>query len=109
MSMAIDAFEQIRDARGALPVKAVQLVEGDEPAMLRFMLRGAQEGVAAPAACTLEMLAQAGDESGMRAVVEALAVEMGPLFGSGAAESLEAWQLAVTAAQLGMSIHVAVQ
>lgn len=109
MSMAIDAFEQIRDARGALPVKAVQLVEGDEPARLRFWLRGAQEGAAAPAACTLEMLAQAGNEGGKRAAIEALALETGPLFGSGAAESLEAWQLAVNAAQLGMSIHAAVQ
>lgn len=109
MNNAIDAFEQIRDARGALPVKAVEIIEGDEPARLRFTLRGAQEGASTPSDCSLEMLAQAGAEEDKRAAIEALAQIAGPLFGDGAPESLEAWQLAANAAQLGMSIHASVQ
>ena len=109
MIAGIDAFEQIRDARGALPVKAVEILEGDDPARLRFRLRGAQEKASAPAVCTLEVLAQVGTAEDKRAAIETLALATGPLFGGGAPESLEAWQLAVNAAQLGMSVHVAVQ
>lgn len=109
MIATIDAFEQIRDARGALPVKAVEIVEGDEPARLRFTLRSARERSAASAACTLETLAQVGTAQDKRAAIETLSLVTGPLFGGGAPESLEAWQLAVNAAQLGMSIHAAVQ
>lgn len=106
----IDAFEQVRDVRGALPAKKVVIVEDDQPARLRFTLRSADEPRTSESkALSLEMLGEFGADADVRADVEELATQMGPLFGTGGPESLESWQLAAKAAQLGMTIHAAVQ
>lgn len=107
---AIDAFEQIRDAHGALPTKNASIIEDDAPARLRFSLYspGELDG-SEPRELSLEMLAKLGAEGTLRADIEKLAAQMGPLFGGGEPESLESWQLAAKAAQVGMAIHAAAQ
>lgn len=109
MSNAFDPFIQVRDYRGALPVDDVELVDTEGIVDLLFKVGDSWEAAKTSGAVVLENLASVKTGDRMRKGVVALARKSGPLFGRGAKESYESWQLAVLAAQRALRFQSAIQ
>lgn len=109
MSSAYDPFSQLRDHRGALAIKGVELCEVEGLAELHFTLLQAQEeGAARGGLVHLEDLAAVKPGDAMRNTALKLARKSGPLFGGLARESYESWQLAVLSARRALRFNAAV-
>lgn len=109
MSLAYDPFSQLRDHRGALAIKDVELCEVEGLAELHFTLLQAQEEAASRVSHVhLEDLTAVKPGNTMRTETLKFARKSGPLFGGLARESYESWQLAVLSAQRALRFKTAV-